>query len=202
MTTTPPKPVTQLLNAVGQGDQAAAEQLWVLIYDELRGLAKRQMADEGGPRTLQPTALVHEVYLRLMGGSGDGQWANRRHFFAVAAKTMRHIRINDARKRRRLKRGGGQRPGALTEEPGIFDQDPTEVLAVHEALDQLEEAEPRQAEVVMLRYFAGLSIDECAEALELSPRTVDSDWRYARAWLHRELSKGDTAIGTAHDADR
>ncbi len=195
MTTSPSKPVTQLLAAVGQGDKAAAEQLWGLIYDELHRLAQRQMADEAGPRTLRPTALIHEAYLHLMGGGGDCQWANRKHFFAVAAKTMRHIRINDARKRKRLKRGGDQRLAALREEPGVFDQDPAEVLAVHEALDHLEETEPRKAEVVMLRYFAGLSIDECAEALGLSPRTVDGDWRYARAWLHRELSRGDTAIG-------
>ena len=155
-------------------------------------------------RTLQPTALIHEAYLRLM-GAVDGEFANRRHFFAAAARVMRCIRIDDARRRGRLKRGGGDSPGSLEDEPPMFDQDPAEVLAVHEALDRLEERHPEQAEVVMLRYFASMTVAETAVAMEVSPRTVNKEWRLARAWLHRELSKGDTGVrlqgGVAFDSD-
>lgn len=165
-----------------------------IVYDELRALAYRQMADEAGPRTLQPTALVHEAYLRLLAG-GDGTFENRRHFFFAAARIMRQIRVDDARKRKRLKRGGGDKAGGLKEDPAVFDDDPAEILAVDEALQRLEAIEPRKAEVVKLRYFAGLSIEECAETLGVSPRSVDNDWYYAKAWLHRELSKGDTKAG-------
>ena len=194
------KPLTQLLAAVGRGDGAAREKLWSLIYGELHNLAQHQMADEASGHRRQPTSLVHEAYLRLMGGENI-QWANRRQFFSVAAQAMRHIRIDDARKRNRLKRGGKGKPQRLDEASAhpqngwgiaVFDQDPAEVLAVNEALDRLKQTDPRKAEVVMLRYFAGLTVDETAEALEVSPRTVDSDWRFARLWLHRELSKGDT----------
>jgi RNA polymerase sigma factor (TIGR02999 family) len=162
-----------------------------VVYDELRRLARRQMADEAGPRTLQPTALVHEAYLRLQAGE-NVEWANRRHFFFFAAQIMREIRIDDARKRKRLKRGGGERPCELRDDPAIFDDDPAEVLAVDEALERLDAVDPRKAQVVKLRYFAGLSIEECAETLGVSQRSVNGDWYYAKAWLHRELSKGDT----------
>ncbi len=192
--TAPSNPITQLLAAIGEGDASAREKLWSLIYDELRRLAQRQMVGERRDCTLQPTALVHEVFLRLMGGEHT-QWANRRHFFKVAAQAMRHIRIDDARQRGRLKRGGGQKPSPLQSAPAIFDQDPSEVLAINEALKNLERTDTRKAEVVMLRYFAGLTVDETAEALGLSPRTVDSDWQFARVWLHRELSRGDTTVG-------
>ncbi len=178
--------VTQLLAAVGRGEAAAAEKLWALIYEELRAIARQQMAREATGGTLQPTALVHEAYLRLT-GNADVQWANRRHFFGAAAKAMHRIRIDDARRRGRAKRGGGRRPGALVEGPAIFDQDPAEVLAVDEALKKLEQEDPRKAEVVMLRYFAGLSVEETAEALGMSARTVKNDWQFARTWLHREL---------------
>ncbi|MCK4342295.1 MAG: sigma-70 family RNA polymerase sigma factor [Phycisphaerae bacterium] len=187
VTSRPPSPVTELLAAVGRGETAAHERLWAAIYDELRRVAHIQMAHDSPGRTLQPTALVHEAYFRLV-GDGNVQWANRRHFFAAAAKAMRQIRIDDARKRNRLKRGGGRRPTPLDDNQAIFDQVPTEVLAVDEALSQLEHTNPRQAEVVMLRYFAGLTREEIADALDLSPRTIDNDWRFARAWLHRELS--------------
>ena len=186
-------PVTLLLDAVVQGDESAQNRLWSVIYDELHRLAQQQMANEAPGRTLQTTALVHEAYLRLMGGE-DVHWSNRRHFFGAAARAMRQIRIDDARRRHRLKRGGGERPRRLQEDPGVFDQDPADVLAINEALDKLEQRDSRQAEVVMLRYFAGLSIDECASAMGVSPRTVDADWRLARAWLHRELSMGDTNL--------
>jgi len=158
-----------------------------MIYDELRGLAQRQMAAEAPGRTLQPTALVHEAYLRLIAGNEKAQWANRRHFFAAAAKAMRRIRIDDARKRNRLKRGGGENPRSLQDAPGVFDQDPVEVLAVDEALIKLARTNPRTAEVVNLRYFVGLTGDETAGTMGLSARTVDREWEFARVWLHREL---------------
>ncbi len=187
-------PVTELLAAVGRGEDSAQEALWAVVYDELRRVARGQMAGEASDLTLQPTALVHEAYFRLF-DSQDVQWSSRRHFFAAAAKAMRRIRIDDARKRKRLKRGGAERPAHLAEEPPLFDQDPVEVLAVDEAVDKLEQLDPRKARVVMLRYFAGLTVDETADALDVSPRTVDNEWRLARAWLHRELSKGDTVMG-------
>ena len=198
MTTPAPNPITQLLAAAGQGDQAARDRLWAAIYGELHRLAQCQMAGEARGRSMQPTSLVHEAYLRLVGNESV-QWANRRHFFAAAAKAMRRIRIDDARKRKRLKRGGGARPRPLHEESvphpqrgwGTlgYDPDPAEVLSVDEALSRLEQEDPRKAEVVMLRYFAGLTGDETAQALGLSPRTVDVEWRFAKAWLHRELTK-------------
>ncbi len=198
VTTKPPSPVTQLLAAAGRGDAAAHEKLWSMIYDELHGLAQHQLDDEATGHRRQPTSLVHEAYLRLTAGQ-EVQWASRRHFFTSAALAMRRIRLDDARKRRSLKRGGGQSLGLLAEEAAVFDQDPTEVLAVDEALCRLEQENPRQAEVVTLRYFAGLTGDETADALGISSRTVDNEWRVARAWLHRELSTGDATPDGEHD---
>ena len=199
MTTPSPTPVTDLLTAVGHGDASAHDRLWALIYDELHALAQHQLAGDAVGRVRQPTSLVHEAYLRLTAGQ-EVEWANRRHFFGAAAQAMRRIRIDDARKRDRLKRGGGRQPEALDEAsvphpslregwgtPG-FDEDPAELLALHEALTRLEQRDPRKAEVVSLRYFAGLTIDETAQAMGVSPRTVDSEWRFAKAWLHKELS--------------
>ncbi len=197
------EPLTELLAAVGRGDDAARERLWAVIYDELRNIARRQLAGGAAGHTLQPTTLVHEAYLRLTANE-DVHWENRRHFFAAAAQAMRQIRIDDVRKRNRLKRGGGGvaqgggevvgrprglKPAALQPEdgPAVFDQDPAEVLAVDEALKKLEQADPRKAEVVMLRYFVGLTVQECAEALGLAPRTVEKYWQFARIWLYREL---------------
>ncbi len=183
--------ITRLLAAAAEGDEPAAAQLWPFIYKELRGIARQQMAGEAKGRTLQPTELVHEAWFRLF-GERDAKWTNRGHFFTAAAKAMRQIRIDDARKRKRLKRGGGRDRERVVEEPVIFDQDPAEVLAVHEMLDRMEEEDPRKARIVMLRYFSGLTEEETAAALGLSKRTVQTDWRLARAWLYRELSKGDT----------
>lgn len=191
MATPPSSPITQLLAAANQGDSSAHKKLWSLIYDELHRLAQCQMANEAPGRTLQPTALVHEAYLRLAGGE-NVQWANRRHFFAAAAKAMHRIRIDDARKRNRLKRGGSENPASLERAPAVFDQDPAEVLAIDEALAKLEQRDPRKAEIVMFRYFGGLTVEECAEALGLSPRTIKAEWQFARTWLYQELSKGDT----------
>ena len=182
--------LTQLMAAASRGERAAQDRLWRLIYDELHQIAGAQMGREQPGRTLQTTALIHEAYLRLTGGS-QSQWANRGHFFAAAAEAMRRIRVDDARKRGRIKRGGGQPSFPMIDEPAADDRDATEVLAVNDALAKLEECAPRQAEIVKLRYFAGLTGEETAEALGVSPRTVDSDWRMARAWLHRELGGSD-----------
>ncbi len=184
-------PITKLLASVTRGDLRAQRRLWSVIYDELHGMARSQMAKEAGARTLQPTALLHEAYFRLF-GDNDIEWDNRNHFFATAAKVMRQIRIDDARGRKRIKRGGGQRAGELCDDPPVWDQDPAEVLAIGEAIERLEQTDPRKAEIVNLRYFAGMTETETATALGVSRRTVQIDWRLARAWLHRELSKGDT----------
>lgn len=182
-------PVTQLLDAVAQGQPAAMEKLWSAVYDELRRMAETRMAKELPGRTLQATALVNEAYLRLV-GDGRVHWKNRRYFFAAAANAMRQILVDDARRRKRLKRGGGAKQGELLDwSPPAIEQDPGELLAINEAMEQLAQEEPRMAEVVGLRYFVGLTIDETAEALGVSARTVDLDWRIARAWLHRALSE-------------
>jgi RNA polymerase sigma factor (TIGR02999 family) len=194
--------VTVLLNAVKQGEPGAHEKLWCAMYDSLRALAAQQLVGENNHNTtINPTSLVHEAYLRLL-GEGANHWENRRHFFFAAARAMRQIRIDAARHRCRAKRGGGKRPAPLDGEVPIFDDDPAEVLAVDEALTQLETVDDRAAQVVKLRYFAGLTVDEAAEVMELSPRTVQLTWKFARTWLHRELTRGDSrhnAGGTSND---
>ncbi len=187
-----PHELTKLLAAAHSGDESAQEQVWSSVYGELKSVARHLMATEKPGHTLHPTALVHEAWLRLFGDTPIA-FANRRHFFCVAAKAMRHIRVDDVRRRNRAKRGGDQKAATLLEEPAIFDQDPCEVMAVHEALDRLGDKAPQKAEIVMCRYFAGLSEEETAAALGLSRRTVQNKWRAARAWLHRELSKGAAA---------
>lgn len=201
MTSRPSSPITQLLDAAALGDAAAANRLWPAIHEELHHLARAQLAHEGPGCSLQTTSLVNEAYIRLI-GDGEIAWANRRHFFGAAAKAMRRILVDDARSRGRVKRGGGQKPGQLDEEPPASEENPLRLLAICEALEKLEQADPPRAEIVMMRYFAGLSIDETAAALGVSPRTVDTGWRFARAWLHRELSKGDsTWCGRASSND-
>ena len=185
-------PITQVLAAASEGDGTALNRLWSAVYEELHRLARAQLGQEGSGCSLQTTSLVHEAYLRLI-GDGHVEWANRRHFFAAAAQAMRRILVDDARIRGRLKRGGGQTPGPLPDEVPGPEVDPVKLLAISEALEKLELVDPPRAEIVMLRYFAGLSIDETAAALGASPRTVDTGWRFARAWLHRQLSKGDSA---------
>ena len=180
--------ITSLLSAVGNGDAGAAERLWRAVYDELHRVAKARMAREGRRGDLQTTVLVQEAYLRLLGGEGATVPANRRHFFAAAANAMRQFLVDDARRRGRAKRGGGRRPGELGEAAAALDCDPAEVLALDEALAKLRAHDERKAEIVQLRYFAGLSVDEAAEVLGVSPRMVDKEWRFAKAWLHRELS--------------
>ena len=191
--------VTELLAAAGQGDAAARSRLLSAVYHQLHAEAKRQMADERPGHTLQTTALVDEAYLRLL-GNDPVAFANRGHFFAAAAEAMRRILVEHARNRLRLKRGGEARREPITESLlASREWDPAELLALDEALQKLESLAPRQADVVKLRFFAGLSVDDAAKALSISPRTLDADWRLARAWLHREL--GEDVSGSEDVAD-
>jgi RNA polymerase sigma factor (TIGR02999 family) len=182
--------VTQILNAIEQGDPHAAEQLLPLVYEELRRLAAEKMAHEKPGQTLQATALVHEAYLRLVNGDRARSWNGRGHFFAAAAEAMRHLLVDRARRKRSRKRGGDRARVVLDEANHAAAEDAEEVLLVHEALAGLAAADAQAAELVKLRYFAGLTIPEAAEALNLSPRSADRLWAYARAWLRRAVSGG------------
>ena len=174
---------THLLNAAAAGDRKAAADLLPLVYDELRKLAAVRMAAESPDHTLQPTALVHEAYLRLVGRSDENRWDNRGHFFAAAAEAMRRILVESARRKHGPERGGDfTRHDLDSDQPAPFGPSPR-LLALDEAIDRLAAIEPRAAEVVKLRYFAGLTVAEAASVLAISIRTVDSDWAYARAWL-------------------
>lgn len=178
---------TRILDAIQHGDANAAEELLPLVYDELRKLAARKMAHEAPGQTLQPTALVHEAWLRL-GADQQPIWQNRAHFFAAAGEAMRRILIDQARRKSREKRGGGRLPLEELYESRIEIKAPSEeVLAVHDALDQLAAEDSVAADVVKLRYFAGLSIPQVAEALGIAPRTADRLWAFARVRLKRAL---------------
>lgn len=179
--------ITRLLIAAEEGDQAALERLWNRVYGELRRLARVQLRREGDKGAMQTTSLVNEAYFKLI-GTEPVTWENRRHFFGAAARAMRRIRIDRARARLRDKRGGGRQADPLSNVAAPETPEQVDMLAMDDALGRLEEISPRQAEVVMMRFFAGLSIDETARALGVSARSVDHDWRFARAWLHRELS--------------
>lgn len=182
--------VTELLRARSEASGPLADELLPLVYEELRALAQSRMAREPAGQTIQATALVHEAYLRLVGdGPADSHWSGRAHFFAAAALAMRRILVERGRGRRRLRHGDGMRPVELLESAVLAPEPDSEVLLLDQALTRLERAEPRKAQVVMLRYFAGLSIEDTAAALELSPATVKADWAFARAWLHRELTR-------------
>lgn len=180
--------VTHILSSVRSGDPQAARELLAVVYDELRHLAAQQMSGERAGQTLQATALVHEAYLRLVGPDSDRTFADRRHFFAAAAQAMRHILVENARRKRRLKRGGDYVRTGLVE--ALADEDPgrEDLEALDVALTRFADIDPVAEELVHLRYFGGLSMAEAAETLELAPRTADRLWAYARAWLHRELS--------------
>jgi RNA polymerase sigma factor (TIGR02999 family) len=178
--------VTRLLDAAAAGDRRAAAELLPLVYDELRQLAAARMAAEAPGHTLQATALVHEAYLRLVGGSQPQDWDGRGHFFAAAAEAMRRILVESARQRGALKRGGGRRADVDPAELAI-PQRPDELLAVDEARAGLAAADPQAAELVKLRYFAGLTVDEAARALNLSTRSAERLWTFARAWLRRAI---------------
>ena len=176
--------ITPLLSAAQRGDPQAAAELLPLVYDELRKLAAAKLVHEQPGQTLQPTALVHEAYLRLV---GDQQFAGRGHFFAAAAEAMRRILVEQARRKLSLKHGGGRGRRALDPDavPDAAGRDPLELLAVHEVLDQLAAKSPRKAELVKLRYFLGCTVAEAAEVLGVAPATAEADWTYAKAWLRR-----------------
>ncbi|HEY0172282.1 MAG TPA: sigma-70 family RNA polymerase sigma factor [Pyrinomonadaceae bacterium] len=188
MTTPSTQEITRLLADWGGGDDAALEKLTPLVYAELRRIARRQMRDERPGHTLQATALVNEAFLRLGGGEG-GDFHDRAHFYAVCAQVMRHVLIDHARTRTRDKRGGGAAHVALDEAAVVPDGGGAdELVALDEALRGLEEFDPQKARVVELRYFGGLSIEETAEVLGVSPTTVRREWRRAKAWLYRAIS--------------
>jgi RNA polymerase sigma factor (TIGR02999 family) len=180
--------VTLAIDRLRAGDPAAAEKLLVAVYDELRRLAEQKMARESAAVTLQPTSLVHEAWQRL-GGPEQPAWANRAHFFAAAAEAMRRILIDRARRRQAVRHGGGQARVEISLDAvaGEIVRD-EELLAVHEALDRLASVDPAKAELVKLRYFVGLTIEEAAEALGISTATAKRWWAFSRAWLHREIT--------------
>ena len=181
--------ITRILEAVKNGDREAAEELLPLTYQELRRIAGHMMANEREGHTLQPTALIHEAYLRLAGPEGEQpDWDCRAHFFTAAAEAMRWILIDHARRKLALKRGGDQVRTAWDEAEFETEHPPEEMIAIDEALKKLEIENPRAAEVVKFRYFAGMTVPEAATVLGTSPRTVDRTWQGAKAWLFRELS--------------
>ncbi len=180
--------VTRILDAIERGDRQAASQLLPLVYDELRRLAGIRMKQERSSHTLDPTALVHEAYMRLVGGEDADRWDNRGHFFAAAAEAMRRILVESARHRNRLKRGGGWKRVELDDRAVQVDKtDDATLIALDEALTRLEQQDPKLAELVKLRYFTGMTVDQTAEVLGVSPRTVKRNWAFARAWLMREI---------------
>jgi RNA polymerase sigma factor (TIGR02999 family) len=183
--------VTHILSQIAQGDPSAANQLLPLVYDELRELAAAKMARERKGHTLDATSLVHEAWLRLVGGQAEGAWENRRHFFAAAAEAMRRILIDDARRKKRVRHGGGFQRVELAEDLSLRRMAPDELLAIDELLGKLGEEDPTAAEVVKLRYFVGFSIDEAAVSLGVSRATAYRHWTYARAWLQCELHRHD-----------
>jgi RNA polymerase sigma factor (TIGR02999 family) len=194
----PMSEVTHILSAIEQGDPHAAEQLLPLVYEELRHLAALRLAQEAPGQTLQATALVHEAYLRLVkpgsGGRGppeEQHWDGRGHFFAAAAEAMRRILINRARDRGRRKRGGGWRRLRLEHIDLSVIDPPDELLDLNDAVDQLAQVDPVCAELVKLRFFAGLTLEEAAEAMGVVRRTADRYWAFARSWLYAALRKGE-----------
>ena len=180
--------ITQLLIAGSNGSQDALQQLYPLVYEELRRLAHRYMSREGPGHTLQTTAVVHEAYLRLI-DQKHVQWQNRAHFFAIASQMMRRILITHAQSHAYAKRGGGALKVSLDEAAILSQERAGELLALDEALKSLTALDPRRSQVVELRFFGGLSNEEIAEVLKISPNTVTRDWNVAKAWLYREMSK-------------
>ena len=179
--------VTQLLDAAAAGDAKAAAELLPLVYDELRKLAAARMAEEKAGHTLQPTALVHEAYVRLVGGEQPGGWDGRGHFFAAAAEAMRRILIDQARRKAASRHGGTMKRQLLDPDAAATPEAREDLLALDEALNRLAAEDPLKADLVKLRYFVGLSLPEAAAALGLSARTAGRHWAYARAWLRRAV---------------
>jgi RNA polymerase sigma factor (TIGR02999 family) len=186
----PMSEVTRILSAIEQGDPHAAEQLFPLVYDELRQLAAHKLAQEQPGQTLQATALVHEAYLRLVDTDKVQRWDSRGHFFAACAESMRRILIDNARRKQADKRGGDWQRVDLDDVAVVAPERKDDVLALDEALSALAAVDPQAAELVKLRYFAGLTVPQAAEALGVSPRTAGFLWAYARGWLLRRLRDG------------
>lgn len=183
--------VTSILDALGQGDVRAADELLVAVYQELRRLAAVRLSQEPPGHTLQATALVHEAYIRLVGAENQ-DWEGRGHFFAAAAEAMRRILIERARHKQRSKHGGDRHKIDLDDATLAIEGPSDDIIAVDEVLAKLAQEEPVVAELVKMRYFAGLRLDEISRILGISGRTADRYWAYARAWLHREITRGQT----------
>jgi RNA polymerase sigma factor (TIGR02999 family) len=183
--------VTRILSAIERGDPQAAEQLLPLVYDQLRQLAAQKLAHEKPGQTLQATALVHEAYLRLVGGDAPKSWDSRRHFLAAAAEAMRRILVETARRKRGRKHGGGRARHDLEAIELAAPELNEDLLALDEALNKLAHKDPLKAELVKLRHFAGLTVKQAAQALGISSTTADRYWAYARAWLHQEMTGGE-----------
>jgi RNA polymerase sigma factor (TIGR02999 family) len=184
--------VTRILSAIEQGDPNAAEQLLPLVYDELRQLAAQKLAHEQPGQTLQATALVHEAYLRLVGGETPQRWDSRGHFCAAAAQAMRRILVENARRKRRERHGGGRRREQADLDALPAGRPATGLLALHEALEQFAAHDPLKARLVELRFFAGLTLKQAARCLGISLSTADRAWRYARAWLYTAMAGEDS----------
>ncbi len=187
--------VTRILSAIERGDRQLADELLPIVYDELRTLAAQRLTQEKPGQTLSATALVHEAYLRLVGPANAQGWASRGHFFAAAAEAMRRILINRARDKKRQKRGGAFRQIDLDQVESALETDDDELLALDEALEELAVEDNVAAELVKLRFFAGLTLRETAEAMGLSLRTAERQWAYARAWLYARLRRDDAPAG-------
>jgi RNA polymerase sigma-70 factor (ECF subfamily) len=185
-----PQEITQLLINWSQGDKVALDQLVPLVYPELRLLAKRYMGREAPEHTLQTSALINEAYLKLV-DQKNVKWQNRAHFFAVAAQVMRHILVDHARTRNYAKRGGGAPKLPLDEATALIDQRAAELIALDDALQDLAALDSRKSQIIELRFFGGLSMEETAEVMKISPSTVQREWRAAKAWLHHTMSKTD-----------
>ncbi len=185
-----PGDVTRLLRASSSGDPADAERLMLAIYDDLKRLAASQLRNERPGHTLHPTALVHEAYLRLV-NQRSAEWNDRLHFFSIAARVIRRVLLDHARERQALKRGGHRQRISIDDQAVAAPQKDLDLVALGEALDELAQINERQAQIVELRFFGGLSIPEVAAALSIGARSVDRDWQVARAWLFHRLSEAD-----------
>jgi len=185
-----PQEITQLLMNWSQGDKAALDQLVALVYPELRRLARRHMAREDPAHTLQTSAMINEAYLKLV-DQKSVQWQSRAHFFAVAAQVMRHILVDHARTRNYAKRGGGAPKLPLDEAAALTEQRAAQLIALDDALNDLSALDGRKSQIIELRFFGGLSLEETAEVMKISPSTVQREWRAAKAWLHHAMSKTD-----------
>lgn len=182
--------VTRILNAIERGDAEATHTLLPAVYEELRQMADRKLLNEGPGHTLQATALVHEAYLRLM-GSEDNNWPSRTYFFGAAAEAMRRILVEHARRKKSKKRGGDRRRVDFASADVMAEESPDDLIAMDEALTKFSEADPIKAELVKLRFFAGLSFEQAAELLDISPATARRHWDYARAWLYGRICSAD-----------